>query len=223
MRLSLDQFQSDRRRMKAYIGMLTPEPGTRVVIAEGEGDEVWTELYPLWDEEDGWDLYWETNCKEAVGLLEIYQHLRRQERTLWEWERELAGETARLRVQALEEEVTSLRKELDHPAGCNQPVADWAGDEDEAGLPREVSTAEAAGILGISKDTVLKLKTAGLLEYRNTASPDSFRPVFAFTLRSIMEIRTTYERDIPIPRRPKEPTRRAVRGKRKYKHLNLDD
>jgi hypothetical protein len=95
--------------------------------------------------------------------------------------------------------------------------------EKDAGLPREVSTAEAARILGVSKDTVLKLKQAGLLEYRNTAPPDSFRPVYAFSLHSVMELRTTYERDVPTPRRPAEPPRRQARGVRKYKHLNLDD
>jgi hypothetical protein len=48
-------------------------------------------------------------------------------------------------------------------------------------LPTEVSTAEAARILGVSKNTVLKLKAAGLLEYRNMAPPDSSRPVYAYS------------------------------------------
>lgn len=88
--------------------------------------------------------------------------------------------------------------------------------------PKEVGTAEAADILGVSKDTVLKLKAAGLLEYRNTAPPESSRPVFAFTLRSVMELRTAYTRDELVPRRPKEPPRRGIKGRRKYKHLNID-
>ncbi len=89
--------------------------------------------------------------------------------------------------------------------------------------PREVATAEAADILGVSKDTVLKLKAAGMLEYRNTAPPGSSRPVYAFTLRSVMELRTSYERDQPIHREPTEQVRRKVSGRRQYKHLNLDD
>jgi hypothetical protein len=120
----------------------------------------------------------------------------------------------------------SAKKEvtqLDRRAAGGQPVIDCSGTQDAAGLPKEVSTAEAASILGVSKDTVLKLKAAGLLEYRNTAPPDSFRPVFAFSLRSVLELRTRYERDTPLPRHPKEPTRKAVRGKGRYKHLDLDD
>jgi hypothetical protein len=89
--------------------------------------------------------------------------------------------------------------------------------------PQEVGTAKAAEILGVSKDTVLKLKGAGLLEYRNTAPPGSSRPVYAFTLRSVMELRTSYERDEPLPPRPPEPPNRRAKGQRRYKHLNLDD
>jgi hypothetical protein len=98
---------------------------------------------------------------------------------------------------------------------------DCRAADDEGGLPKEVRTAEAARILGVSKDTVLKLKKAGLLEYRNTAPPDSFRPVFAFSLRSVLELRTTYERDAPAPHRPAGPPRRRVKGERRYKHLRL--
>src|SRR5712691_11325685 len=42
-------------------------------------------------------------------------------------------------------------------------------DDSPAGYPGEVSTKAAAKILGCSKDTVLKFKEAGLLEYRNLA------------------------------------------------------
>src|SRR5581483_9039014 len=90
---------------------------------------------------------------------------------------------------------------------------------DECGEPpKEVGTVQAADILGVSKDTVLKLKAAGLLEYRNTAPPGSSRPVYVFTLRSVMELRTSYERDQPPPRAPTEQGRRRVKGRRKYKH-----
>lgn len=90
-------------------------------------------------------------------------------------------------------------------------------------VPEEVSTAQAARILGVSKDTVLKMKAAGLLEYRVTGSPDSSRPVYAFTLRSVLEVRTTYQRDTPPYQRPEAPHRHQVKGKRKYKHFTLSD
>jgi hypothetical protein len=99
-----------------------------------------------------------------------------------------------------------------------------SGKQDEHEQPpEEVGTAKAAEILGVSKDTVLKLKEAGLLEYRNTAPPGSNRPVYAFTLRSVMELRTSYERDEPEVRRPVEPLRRRVKGRRRYKHLDTGD
>ncbi len=90
-------------------------------------------------------------------------------------------------------------------------------------LPKEVSTEQAARILACSKDTVLKLKRAGLLEWRNTAPPGSARPVFRYTLTSVMRLRTTYEVDEPPIRSLKEPTRRRVKTRPRFKHLNLDD
>jgi len=89
-------------------------------------------------------------------------------------------------------------------------------------LPREVSTEEAATILGLSKDTVLKLRAAGLLEFRNAAPPGSSRPVYRFLLESVVRLRTSYETDEPTPRIPGQPTRRAVKGKRKYKYIDYD-
>src|SRR5208282_5089923 len=90
-------------------------------------------------------------------------------------------------------------------------------------LPEEVSTSAAARLLRCSKDTVLKYREAGLLEYRDMAPPGSSRPVFAFSLRSVIELRTTYEKDQPMPRLPVEQQRRRISGQRKYKHLSLDD
>jgi len=89
-------------------------------------------------------------------------------------------------------------------------------------LPREVSTEEAATILGLSKDTVLKLRAAGLLEFRNAAPPGSSRPVYRFLLESVVRLRTSYETDEPTPGIPRQPTRRAVKGKRKYKYIDYD-
>ncbi len=89
-------------------------------------------------------------------------------------------------------------------------------------LPKEVSTEEAATILGLSKDTVLKLRAAGLLEFRNAAPPGSSRPAYRFLLDSIVRLRTSYETDEPTPKIPRQPTRRAVKGKRKYKYIDYD-
>lgn len=91
-----------------------------------------------------------------------------------------------------------------------------------SGLPREVSTEEAAIILGVSKDTVLKFRSAGLLPYRNAAPPGSGRPVYRFPLESVVQLRTTYETDEPTPRMPKQPGRRQAKGKRKYKYIDYD-
>lgn len=92
-----------------------------------------------------------------------------------------------------------------------------------ADLPSEISTAQVAKVLGVSKDTVLKLKAEGLLEYRNTAPPSSSRPVFAFSLPSVLAVRTTYQTDEPILRRKPDPPRRRGKSAGKYKHLRLSD
>ena len=91
------------------------------------------------------------------------------------------------------------------------------------GLPPEVSTEVAAEILGCSKDTVLKFKSAGVLEFRNAAPPMSSRPVFKFTLESVKELRTAYERDEPIPTRPKEKKRHRVKTRPKFKHVQYEE
>lgn len=105
------------------------------------------------------------------------------------------------------------------------PCPDAQG-EDMGGyeLQKEVSTAEAARILGVSKDTVLKLKEAGLLEYRNMAPPTSIRAVFRFLLASVLELRNSYQTDFPTAPIPSQPQRRRVRQKQepRYKHLRVD-
>jgi hypothetical protein len=220
MFITNDQYQSDHCRMRASIASRIPEEGCRIVLADGPEGEVWVDLDPVQYGNGELDLHLETNCPEWAGIPEVYEYLWSQEMTWEEWRRELAGEMARWRALRLDGEVTPLRKVVADLDAGNQQVSDWTAVE-EGGLPKEVSTAEAARILGVSKDIVLKLKAAGLLEYRNTAPPDSFRPVFAFPLRSVLELRTSYERDTPLPRRPKDPPRRRVRCDRKYKHLRL--
>lgn len=89
-------------------------------------------------------------------------------------------------------------------------------------IPKEVSTEEAAQILGQSKDTVLKFRAAGFLQYRNAAPPGSSRPVYRFLLESVLKLRTSYEIDDPTPASPRQPQRRAAKGKRRYKFIDYD-
>jgi hypothetical protein len=72
-------------------------------------------------------------------------------------------------------------------------------------LPEEVSTKQAAAILGCCRHTVLQYLADGLLEWRNTAPPSSTRPVFRLTLRSVLELRRAYQHGSPHPPRPAEP------------------
>ena len=210
MRLTLDQFKADARKMKRYICSKIPKEGTRIVLADGpEGGEAWAELNPVWDEEDGWDLHFETNEPEWVDLGKIYEHFRVREVT----------------SAACLQQGASPRKEPARISVCSvQEAMDFTATKDENGLPREVSTREAARVLGVSKDTVLKLKAAGLLEYRNTAPPDSSRAVYRFRLASVVEFRMTYQADVPFPALPSQPKRRYVRGRQQnqFKHLRLD-
>jgi hypothetical protein len=92
-----------------------------------------------------------------------------------------------------------------------------------AAVPEEVSTEEAAQILGCSKDTVLKFKNEGLLEHRNAAPPSSSRPVFRFPMRSVLQLRCGYEKTERAQRAPKESPRRKTQRAREYKHLEPED
>ena len=75
------------------------------------------------------------------------------------------------------------------------------------GLPEEVTTQQAAAILGCCKHTVLQYLADGLLEWRDVAPPSSNRPVFRLTLRSVLELRLAYRRDNPHPPRPAARTK----------------
>jgi hypothetical protein len=89
-----------------------------------------------------------------------------------------------------------------------RPVQDTAPDGGDVlkrlDLPEEVSTQQAAAILGCCKHTVLQYLEDGLLEWRNAAPPSSNRPVFRLTLRSVLELRLTYQRGSPRPPQPAE-------------------
>lgn len=76
-------------------------------------------------------------------------------------------------------------------------------------LPREVSTEEAAIILGVSKDTVLKLRSSGVLPFRNAAPPGSTRPAYRFPLEAVVKLRMTYDTEEQTPDFPKEGPRRV--------------
>jgi hypothetical protein len=90
-------------------------------------------------------------------------------------------------------------------------------------LPEEVSTAQAARILGVSKDTVLAYREKGLLPFRNLAPPGSTKPVYVFPLEAVVKLRTTYQTEQPASPVQAEPARRRVKGRRKYKHVVLDE
>lgn len=89
-------------------------------------------------------------------------------------------------------------------------------------LPQEISTAQAAEVLGVSKDTVLLYREKGLLPYRNAAPPGSTKPIYLYPLDAVVKMRTAYQTDEPAPRRQSEPPRRRAKGEHRYKHLDLD-
>lgn len=108
-------------------------------------------------------------------------------------------------------------------AAATGPAVDAPASVDALQLPAEVSTAQAAEILGVSKDTVLEYKRKGLIPYRDLAPPGSTKPVFAYPLDAVVELRTSYQTDEPATKVPREPSRRSVKGRRKFKHLVIND
>src|SRR5215472_5208034 len=114
------------------------------------------------------------------------------------------------------------KKKAEAPARSNPSSAGTTGATNEtqplAGPGRvpvclpEVRTPEAAKILGVSKDTVLKLREAGVLPFRNAAPPGSTRPVFRFPLDAVLKLRGGYHTEVPAPRGPKAPPRRRAAG-----------
>lgn len=67
-------------------------------------------------------------------------------------------------------------------------------------LPDEVSAQQAAEILGVTKRTVLKYYSEGLLPARNIAPPSSTRPSYRFPLDKIVDFRSSYEYCEPAPK-----------------------
>jgi hypothetical protein len=107
-----------------------------------------------------------------------------------------------------------------NPAGQEKA---FGGLGDLPDCPPEVGSAGVAEILGVSKDTVLKLREAGLLPYRNAAPPGSARPVYRFPRDAVLKLRNSYRTEEPAPPAPKDPPRRGVKGEKKYRHLDLGD
>ena len=79
----------------------------------------------------------------------------------------------------------------------------------DLGVPEEVSTREAAEILGCDRASVLRHIREGHLEWRDVSTPGSSRPMFRIKLDGVLAIRTAYKRMIPAPppRRKRVPTR----------------
>jgi excisionase family DNA binding protein len=121
MFITTDHYQSDRRRMKAFVAMRIPEEGCRLVVADGPDEgEVWVDLDPVRYDDGEMDLHLETNCREAVYLPDIYMRFRRQEMTSWEWCSEVEGEITRWKFRFLEGELAVLRW-----ADPSEGVPDW--------------------------------------------------------------------------------------------------
>jgi excisionase family DNA binding protein len=110
--------------MKAYIASrILNEEDAEVLWADGDDGELWVFLYPVWDEQDGWDLLWETDCPEAVCLRDIYEHFRRREMSVEEWGRELRSGVGHVRGHEAEQEFTPPLASCE---GTRVPSADKA-------------------------------------------------------------------------------------------------
>jgi hypothetical protein len=113
------------------------------------------------------------------------------------------------------------KNEVNGAAGQGLPLpsrAELPGalDLGHLNLPAELSTQEAAKVLGCCKHTVLQFQEEGLLEWRNAAPPSRQRPVFRFTLRSVLELRLAYQRGSPRPPgsfKPRQCHRRSALAK----------
>jgi excisionase family DNA binding protein len=92
-----------------------------------------------------------------------------------------------------------------------------------ASLPVEVSTKEAAMILGCSKDTVIKFLQAGSLPFRNNASPGSSKPVYRFPMKDVLGLRTNYARAEPPAPVQEGERRKRIKTAYKFRCLDFDD
>jgi hypothetical protein len=59
MYLTREQWQADRRWMKAYIASRIPQEGWRIVEADGPEGEVWVDLNPVRHGDGEWGLHFD--------------------------------------------------------------------------------------------------------------------------------------------------------------------
>lgn len=168
MQLSANQTLSDKDKMIAYICRRIPQPGCRVVLARGEDGTAWADLTPLWDDELGWDLRFETNLPEWVTLAQIYEHFREEDMT--SWEREESVGASRAASAAENGEPSVLKERLEHKIDqilqeLRRIVGETAEMDGAAVEPLENATtltkAEVARHFKISERTVDRLRAAG--------------------------------------------------------------
>src|SRR5205823_183380 len=91
-------------------------------------------------------------------------------------------------------------------------------------LPKEVTTKEAAQILGCDPKTVIKYLRSGLLAWRNIAPPTSTRPEYRFELKSVLAVRSAYRTTPLVESRYSQTTRRRALSTPAFqpKHIKLD-
>lgn len=89
--------------------------------------------------------------------------------------------------------------------------------------PEEVSTQEAADLLGESKDTVIGRIKCGELRARNAAGPNSTRPRYLILKEDVIRLRNAYVTATPpdkLRHQPQVPQLKA-RGAKRPKHIKL--
>lgn len=92
------------------------------------------------------------------------------------------------------------------PASLSEPVP-------------EVSTSEAAKLLGVSRDVVLAYRAEGLLPYRNVSPPSSSRPSYRYPREAVMRLRNSYGTEATQEPVRREKSRRQVKGEPEYQCL----
>jgi excisionase family DNA binding protein len=179
--ITVDQLLADRRRMKPYIATRIPEEGCRIVLAEGDGGEDWAEIDPVRYPDGEWDVHFETNAPEWVGLREICEHFRRQEMSVEEWGRELCSGIDHVRGHEAEHELVPAYERQDRPC---------------------LTVIEAAERLACSISFVYKLMSQGELAYetRGRRKLPSSESVAMYRLRNTVPARPAPSRVVKPPK-----------------------
>jgi excisionase family DNA binding protein len=74
MILSIDETLANRHTLIARIAPFLPAEGTEIVLASGPDGDVVVQVVPGGNDEEGWELWWESNCPEWVCLERIWEH-----------------------------------------------------------------------------------------------------------------------------------------------------